>query len=170
MCLLIIRPLHPAEQGSLAAGKTPVVGRVGESKTGNGSNPVWGKTAGPPGLQVNVIYKAGNVLYAGTATQGVHKSTDNGQNWFPANAGIERAQINDIIVSGPNVLVAATARDCPGILNVYKSTDGGATWNGTAGLNGRIVNSFAIKGGVIYAGVAHSHRRRIRQPHDRPNL
>src|SRR4030095_12637973 len=78
------------------------------------------------------------------------KSTDNGLNWVAANAGIERTSISDMIASGANLLAAVKA-DCPTSLNIFKATDNGATWSGTAGLAGNIVNSLAIKGGVVWA-------------------
>src|SRR5437763_14222099 len=110
------------------------------------------KTAGPPGLTVTVIYKANNVVYAGTQLQGIYKSTDNGSNWIAANNGIDRARISDIIASGPNVL-AATSSGCPGFNNVFKSTDNGTSWSPTSGLDDKIVEAFAIKGSAIYATV-----------------
>ena len=110
------------------------------------------KTAGPPGLTVTVIYKANNVVYAGTQIQGIYKSTDNGLNWIAANNGIDRARISDIIASGPNVLAAASS-SCSIFNNVFKSTDNGATWSPTSGLGGHIVEAFAIKGSAIYATV-----------------
>jgi len=110
------------------------------------------KTAGPPGLTVTVIYKANNVVYAGTQIQGIYKSTDNGSNWIAANNGIDRARISDIIASGPNVL-AATSSGCPGFNNVFKSTDNGTSWSPTSGLDDKIVEAFAIKGSAIYATV-----------------
>jgi photosystem II stability/assembly factor-like uncharacterized protein len=110
----------------------------------------WEKTAGPPGLHVTVIYKTNNVVYAGTDTQGIYKSTDDGLNWAPANAGIERASISDMIVSGGNLL-AAVSSGCPSLLNVFKSTDNGETWSGTTGLAGKVVRSFAIKSPFLYA-------------------
>ena len=113
----------------------------------------WEKTAGPPGLTVTAIFKANNIVYAGTETQGVYKSTDNGLNWVAANAGIERTSISDMILSGPNLLAAGKG-GCPSFLNVFKSTDNGETWSGTTGLGGRIVRSFAIKGSFVYAAVA----------------
>jgi photosystem II stability/assembly factor-like uncharacterized protein len=116
----------------------------------NGAKAPWEKTAGPPGIQTNVIFEANNIVYAGTETQGVYKSTDNGSSWIPANAGIERASISDIIASGPNLLAAAKS-SCPVYLNIFKSTDNGATWSGTSGLGGNVVNSFAIKGGTVWA-------------------
>src|ERR1043166_5441808 len=80
----------------------------------------WEKTAGPPGLTVTVIYKANNVVYAGTDTQGIYRSTDGGLNWTAANNGIDRARISDIIASGPNVLAAASST-CSMFNNVFKS-------------------------------------------------
>jgi photosystem II stability/assembly factor-like uncharacterized protein len=113
----------------------------------------WEKTAGPPGLRTNVIFKANNIVYAGTETQGVYKSTDNGSSWAAANAGIERASISDIIASGPNVLAAAKS-SCPIYLNIFKSTDNGATWSGTNGLAGNVVHSFVIKDSSVWATFA----------------
>ena len=112
----------------------------------------WEKTAGPPGLTVTVIYKANSVVYAGTDTQGIYKSTDDGLNWTAANNGIERASIHDIISSGGNLLVAGSST-CSSFNNVFKSTDNGATWSTTSGLSGKIALSFAIKGSVVYAGL-----------------
>src|SRR6267142_4281013 len=108
----------------------------------------WEKTAGPPGLRVTVIYETNSIVYAGTVTQGVYKSTDNGLTWVPANSGIELITVHDLISSGGNLLVAASSSSfmCPSANNVFKSTDNGITWSPTSGLSGRIVNSFAIKG------------------------
>lgn len=112
----------------------------------------WEKTAGPPGLTVTVIYKTNKIVYAGTDTQGIYKSTDDGLNWTAANNGIERARIGDIIASGENVLAAASS-SCSSFNNVFKSTDNGTTWSNTSGLGGKIVESFAIKGSSVYATV-----------------
>jgi photosystem II stability/assembly factor-like uncharacterized protein len=48
-------------------------------------------------------------------------------------------------------LLAAAKSSCPIYLNVFKSTDNGATWSDTNGLAGKIINSFAIKGSVVWA-------------------
>ena len=113
----------------------------------------WEKTVGPPGITVNVIYKTNSIVYAGTETQGVFKSNDNGISWIPANTGIERASINDVIASGPNLLAAAKS-SCPLYLNIFKSTDNGTTWSGTSGLAGNVVHSFAIKDSSVWATFA----------------
>src|SRR5204863_1633951 len=115
----------------------------------------WEKTAGPPGLRVNVIYETNSIVYAGTETQGVYKSTDNGLSWVAANSGIELITVHDLVASGGNLLVAASSSSfmCPSANNVFKSTDNGITWSPTSGLSGKIVNSFALKGSFVYAGV-----------------
>jgi photosystem II stability/assembly factor-like uncharacterized protein len=134
----------------LALYKTPAAASAPRYKSGNGATAPWEKTAGPPGVTTNVIFEANNIVYAGTETQGVYKSTDNGLSWVAANVGIERTSISDMIASGANLLAAVKA-DCPTALNIFKSTDNGATWTGTTGLAGNVVNSFAIKGGVVWA-------------------
>jgi photosystem II stability/assembly factor-like uncharacterized protein len=137
----------------LALHKTPAAAGALEQKSRNGATAPWEKTGGPPGIQTNVIFEANSIVYAGTETQGVYKSTDNGLHWVAANAGIERASISDIIASGPNLLAAAKS-SCPIYLNIFKSTDNGATWSGTSGLAGNVVHSFAIKGASVWATFA----------------
>jgi photosystem II stability/assembly factor-like uncharacterized protein len=133
--------------------KIPAAAGAPKHRSPDGATAPWEKTAGPPGVQINVIFKANNIVYAGTEMQGVYKSTDNGLSWMPANAGIERASISDIIVSGPNLLAAAKS-SCPIYLNIFKSTDSGATWSGTSGLAGNVVHSFVIKDASVWATFA----------------
>jgi len=53
----------------------------------------------------------------------------------------------------PNLLAAAKG-SCPIYLNIFKSTDNGATWSGTSGLAGNVVHSFAIKDASVWATFA----------------
>ena len=137
---------------TVALHKPPAAAGAADLKSGNEAAAPWEKTSGPPGLNVNVIYKTNNIVYAGTDTQGIYKSTDDGLNWTAANNGIDRARISDIIASSGNVLAAASS-SCSIFNNVFKSTDNGTTWSPTSGLGGKIVESFAIKGTTIYATV-----------------
>jgi photosystem II stability/assembly factor-like uncharacterized protein len=130
--------------------KLPAAASARQYKFPIGATAPWEKTAGPPGIRTNVIFEANNIVYAGTETQGIYKSTDDGLHWAAANIGIERASISDITASGPNLLAAAKS-SCPTYLNIFKSTDNGATWNGTTGLQGKVVNSLAIKGSAVWA-------------------
>ena len=93
--------------------KTPVVPGATKHQSSTGPAALWEKTGGPPGIVTNVIFKANNIVYAGTETQGVYKSNDNGISWVPANIGIERASISDIIALGPNLLAAAKKTAAP---------------------------------------------------------
>ena len=87
-----------------------------------------------------------NVVYAGTETNGIFKTTDGGANWTRLRLGFKCGtqqtgypQIFDIVVdpSNPQVLYTATING-PGpsdnpvhpaaTAGVYKSTDGGLTW------------------------------------------
>ncbi len=140
-----------------ALGAVCVLLLSGNWQTVRAGEALWEKTAGPPGLQVTVIYKANNIVYAGTATQGVYKSTDDGMSWVAANSGIELTQVHDLIAAGGNLLAATSSKSfiCPGANNVFKSTDNGNTWSPTSGLSSQIVNSFALKGSFVYAVFAN---------------
>src|SRR5262245_4926565 len=134
--------------------RTPTVASgAARHQPATGPTAPWEKTGGPPGITTNVIFKTNNIVYAGTEMQGVYKSTDNGSSWVPANTGIERASISDIIASGSNLLAAAKS-SCSIYLNIFKSTDNGATWSGTSGLAGSVVHSLVIKGASVWATFA----------------
>lgn len=128
----------------------------GNWQTARAGEEPWEKTKGPPGLSVTVIYKSNGTVFAGTATQGVYKSIDDGITWVAANTGIELTQVHDLIASGGNLLAATSSKSfiCPAANNVFKSTDNGNTWTPTSGLSAQIVNSFALKGSFVYAGFA----------------
>lgn len=70
---------------------------------------------------------------------GILKSTDSGASWNEFNVGQPSTQVNALAIdrSNPNTIYAGTG-DCCGIspdLGVFKSTDGGATWNGVGPAN-----------------------------------
>ena len=107
----------------------------------------WQLMPGPTGVQVNVLYKAGTTLYAGTDSKGVYRSDDGGANWRAANSSIEETSVYDLIFAQGGLL-AAVANSC-GDIDVFRSTDSGTTWTAT-GFN-RLVSSFALKDNAIYA-------------------
>lgn len=67
-----------------------------------------------------------DILFAGTESGGVYKTTDHGLNWALTNAGEEFAGGNTAVQIHPTnpdlVIVASNKR-------LYRTTDGGATWN-----------------------------------------
>jgi hypothetical protein len=66
-------------------------------------------------------------IYAGSQANGVLKSTDNGENWVPANTGLTEAALNvrRLIMDPqrPGHIYAGTRED-----GVYMSIDAGANW------------------------------------------
>jgi photosystem II stability/assembly factor-like uncharacterized protein len=76
-----------------------------------------------------------NIIYAGAATGGVFKSLDMGNSWFPIFDEQANLTIGDIAVDpvNSNTVYVGTGEANGGHNNfpgggVYKSTDGGATW------------------------------------------
>ena len=49
----------------------------------------WTRTNGPEGISMSTLFTVGNTIYAGTRTEGVYASANDGVNWFPVNSGIE---------------------------------------------------------------------------------
>ncbi len=70
----------------------------------------------------------------GGATSGLYKTTDGGDTWVEMTTGLptaasEKGRISiDISQSNPNVLYARYANAAGSIQGVYRSQDGGATW------------------------------------------
>ncbi len=75
-----------------------------------------------------------NIVYVGAPSGGFWKTTDNGQTWTEYSFGLTRLGVSSIVVlpSNPDTIYIGTgdrdAGDSPGY-GVWKSTDGGLTWN-----------------------------------------
>ncbi|MEJ2103225.1 MAG: T9SS type A sorting domain-containing protein [Ignavibacteriaceae bacterium] len=79
-----------------------------------------------------------DTIYAGIASGGVFKSVDGGLNWFPIFDETYTMSIGDLVVdpTNPNIIYVGTGEVnggggsvTYGGNGVYKSTDGGNTWN-----------------------------------------
>jgi PKD repeat protein/photosystem II stability/assembly factor-like uncharacterized protein len=77
-----------------------------------------------------------NVLYAGTANAGVWKTTDKGLNWIPLTAGMMVGTVvaMEIDYTNPDIVYFGGAG------KIYKTTDGGVTWNMTGDANFQLLN------------------------------
>ncbi|MCL5113740.1 MAG: C39 family peptidase [Patescibacteria group bacterium] len=109
-----------------------------------------------------------NILYAGTVSYGIFKSTDGGTTWNAINNGILNlaGYFTDIVVdpSNSNIVYAGGVGVGSGNPGIFKSTNGGATWtlanNGitNVGLGGppADVQSMIIdpNTNVLYVGIA----------------
>ena len=94
------------------------------------------------------IAAAGDTVYAGVYSSGVFRSTDNGQTWKSASAGIVSSTVQD--VEGLNGVVYATDR-----FSVSRSSDRGISWDTIH--NGLPVDSYierlVVSTGTLYAAV-----------------
>jgi hypothetical protein len=88
-----------------------------------------------------------SILYAGSASGGLWKSTDAGVSWMPLTDELPTLAVGGIAVlpSDPNIVLIGTGEgtmnvDRVGGVGVLKSTDGGLTWS-TTGL------SYAVSSG-----------------------
>jgi hypothetical protein len=57
-------------------------------------------------------------------------------------------------------LLAAAKSSCSTYLNIFKSTDNGATWSGTSGLIGKVVHSLVIKDTFCLGDVCGASQRK----------
>ncbi len=78
-----------------------------------------------------------NIFYVGAAIGGIWKTTDGGQTYTPLGDALPFLAVSSIVVdqSNPNTIYIAISDHVwygPQGIGVYKSTDGGATWNPTA--------------------------------------
>lgn len=124
------------------------------AKSSGPAQPRWTKV-GPtnvPGrvLAVDVHPSDPDTIYIGSAMGGVHKSTDRGRSWMPIfdDVGILPIGAIEIDPNDPETIYVGTGEAGPlhyFLLGngVYKSTDGGETWNhiglAESGTVGRIV-------------------------------
>ncbi|HYL36035.1 MAG TPA: hypothetical protein VEV17_09000 [Bryobacteraceae bacterium] len=104
-----------------------------------------------------------STVYGATWDRGVVKSTDGGAAWASVNVGLHGGPINALALDAqtPGTIYAAASGTSGGL---YKSTDGGNTWNAT-GLNGTVVGTQFISGlaidpentSTVYAATADSN-------------
>ena len=78
-----------------------------------------------------------NIFYVGAAIGGIWKTTDGGQSYTPLGDELPFMAVSCIVVdqSSPNTIYIAISDHVwygPQGIGIYKSTDGGVTWNSTA--------------------------------------
>lgn len=87
-------------------------------------------------------------LYAGTYTNGVYRSTDDGMHWTPANSGMTTADIGSLAVN-TGILFAGADNG-----TVYRSSDHGDTWTQTLlGVNDDVHALLVLSDNTLLAGV-----------------
>lgn len=98
------------------------------------------RSIGPAGMSgriasIDAVKDDPNVIYVGTATGGVWKSTNNGVSWIPIFDEQNSSSIGDVAIcpSNPNIVWVGTGesnvRNSAGVgRGVFKSLDAGKTW------------------------------------------
>jgi photosystem II stability/assembly factor-like uncharacterized protein len=89
-------------------------------------------SAGLPASEVQALAVAPgapDTVWAGTAADGVWKSTDGGASWAPAGVELEGLAVTALLAPGVSGRVYAAVRDG----RIFRSGDGGATWDDWTG-------------------------------------
>lgn len=81
----------------------------------------WRQTNGPLGGMIHSLATNGTILFAGSVSGGVYRSTDSGAHWSAMNNGLTNTAINALL-SRDGDLFAATNN------GVFRSKDSGASW------------------------------------------
>lgn len=107
----------------------------------------------PQGYSPQTLLSNGNTLYVGTYNHGVYKSTNNGKNWFPANHGIENANITSLMEDHGVIYAGSPNYSEKGAL--YKSIDQGKTWINLSSRFGAVrINSLSKYNHSLYAATS----------------
>ena len=105
----------------------------------------WQQTSGPGGGNVSCFLAGGSTVFAGTAYDGVYRSTDSGSTWSPARTGLVSLAVQALVSRGPALYVATSS-------GIQVSTDGGRYWNQLpAAPHGALC--LALSGSYLVAGV-----------------
>ena len=93
------------------------------------------------------IFSSSNTLYAITADNAIHYSTDNGTTWTLIPSPTSPSSVNNGFVSGSNMLFV-----CSGT-NVYTTSNYGRSWTTITGPGSEIMSSvFVTQNNTIYVG------------------
>ncbi|MBK6766067.1 MAG: PKD domain-containing protein [bacterium] len=92
-----------------------------------------------------------NTVYIASAAGGVFKTTDGGLNWFPITDDFPTPSIGALAIdpSNPNTVYCGTgeansANDSYFGSGIYKSTNGGSTWNNIGLVNSRFIARIVV--------------------------
>jgi len=101
-----------------------------------------------PAFALSLAINTSGHIFAGIAGVGVVRSTDNGNSWRNANAGISNTNVQALAINVSGHLLAANG------LGVFRSIDNGENWSAVNnGLTSLDIRAFAINSsGQIFAG------------------
>ncbi len=152
---IVVRPVQPsALAGALALLMLAVTTTA----------PVLAQTwtgSGPPGADITALVadpSAPGTLFAGTAFDGVFRSTDSGTTWAAVNTGLGNTTVFGLAVKPDTAgTVYAATND-----GVYKTTNAGTSWaSANTGLTATGITAIAVdptSTGKVYAGASENGR------------
>lgn len=124
----------------------------------------WQRLATPDvPVSLALAAKGRQVMYLGTASTGVYRSTDAGRSWQPVNNGLQMVpgaalRVTAITVDRQDAgrVIAATAYGLGGRLapdNVYETWNAGETWTKLADSTA-LVTQLTLEDGAVYAATS----------------
>ncbi len=129
------------------------------------------RNIGPGGMSgritaIDVVEKNTDIIYVGTASGGVWKSTSGGVKWFPIFENEATASVGALAIqqSNPSVIWVGTGEGNPrnslnGGYGIYKSLDGGKSWKSMGLEKTRHIYRIIIdptNPNIVYAGAIGS--------------
>jgi hypothetical protein len=115
----------------------------------NNCSAQWVQKSNGIGFNKNIyaFTSGGNYLFAGTDSNGVFRSTNNGENWIAANNGITSQRILCLNVVEGNIFAGTESG------GVFRSTNYGNNWiQVNSGITDNSILTLAVTGTNIYAG------------------
>lgn len=113
----------------------------------------WVECESPTGGDVHSITHFGNSLLAGL-TGGVYRSSDNGDSW--SLVGLQGRDIPCVFVNGTTIFAATNSNNGLLVEELYRSMDGGTTWNKISTAPTMTVLSFGAIGSTLFIGTKNA--------------
>jgi photosystem II stability/assembly factor-like uncharacterized protein len=118
----------------------------------NNAKAQWVPANGPYGGDIGSIAVIGNTIFVGTLSNGIYRSTDNGNNWVTVNAGLPNATVTSVLINGTSVYAAISGS------GIFKSDNNGNSWTPiNIGLADLRVSVLATNGTYMYAGTSNGY-------------
>ena len=108
----------------------------------------WVPIQSPPNSNINSLAAIGDTLLAGTENNGVFRSYDHGLHWLPSNTGLNDTNTIALAVLGRDVFVSTWSYSFT--RSLFRSTDGGRTWDST-NLTSTYISMLSAIGNTLFA-------------------